>query len=134
MPIEFVNPDGLPEIGLYRQVSIATGSRIVHVAGQVSWGAGAAAGESDLASQIEHSYTNIATSLTAAGGSVDDIVDLTMFVVDWSPTRMSEVVDGLERAAARFGKTPVPPTTLIGVAALAAPEYLVELKAVAVLP
>lgn len=133
MSIELTDPDGLPEIDLYRQVSIATGSRIVHVAGQVSWGAGGV-GESDLASQIEHSYANVATALAAAGGSVDDIVDLTMFVVDWEPARMSEVVDGLERAAARFDRRPVPPATLIGVAALAAPEYLVELKAVAVLP
>ncbi|RHW25937.1 RidA family protein [Nocardioides immobilis] len=133
MSIEFTNPDGLPEIDLYRQVSIATGSRIVHIAGQVSWGAGEV-GESDLASQIEDSYAHVATALAGAGGSVDDIVDLTMFVVDWAPARMSEVVDGLDRAAGRLGRRPVPPATLIGVAALAAPEYLVELKAVAVLP
>lgn len=133
MSIEFTNPDGLPEVDLYRQVSIATGSRLVHVAGQVSWDGGEV-GESDLASQIEHSYANVATALAAAGGSVDDIVDLTMFVVDWAPERMSEVVDGLGRAAGLFGSRPVPPATLIGVAALAAPEYLVELKAVAVLP
>jgi len=131
--IELINPDGLPEIDLYRQVSIATGSRIVHVAGQVAWGGGEV-GESDLASQIEESYAHVATALAAAGGSVDDIVDLTMFVVGWAPERMSEVVDGLDRAAGRLGSRPVPPATLIGVAALAAPEYLVELKAVAVLP
>jgi enamine deaminase RidA (YjgF/YER057c/UK114 family) len=133
MSIEFTNPHGLPEIDLYRQVSIATGSRIVHVAGQVSWDAGTP-GESDLASQIASSYANVATALAAAGGSVGDIVDLTMFVVDWAPARMSEVVEGLDRAAERLGSRPVPPATLIGVAALAAPEYLVELKAVAVLP
>ena len=62
------------------------------------------------------------------------IVDLTMFVVDWAPERKGEVVDGLDRAAGRLGSRPVPPATLIGVAALAAPEYLVELMAVAVLP
>lgn len=133
MSIQLTNPDDLPEIDLYRQVSIATGSRLVHVAGQVSWGAGEG-GESDLASQIEDSYAHVATALAAAGGSVDDIVDLTMFVVDWAPARMSEVVEGLDRVTARFGSRPVPPATLIGVAALAAPEYLVELKAVAVLP
>jgi enamine deaminase RidA (YjgF/YER057c/UK114 family) len=133
MSIQFTNPDGLPEIDLYRQVSVATGSRIVHVAGQVSWGSGEV-GEVDLASQIEDSYAHIATALEAVGGSVDDVVDLTMFVVDWAPERMDEVVDGLERAAGRLGRRPVPPATLIGVAALAAPEYLVELKAVAVLP
>ncbi len=40
MAITLVNPSGLPEIPVYRQVSIATGSKLVFVAGQVSWDAG----------------------------------------------------------------------------------------------
>lgn len=134
MPITYIDPDQLPEVGLYRQVSVATGTRIVHVAGQVSWDKqGALVGEGDLAAQIEQCYANVATALAAAGGSVDDIVDLTMFVADWSPERIGDVADGLGRAAKRLGTTPVPPATLIGVAALNVPEHLVELKAVAVL-
>lgn len=134
MPVTYINPDHLPEIDLYRQVAVATGTRMVHIAGQVSWNEhGALVGGTDLAAQVEQSYVNAVAALAAAGGSVDDIVDLTMFVVDWTPDRMGEVVDGLGRVAARLGATPVAPATLIGVAALDVPEHLVEIKVVAVL-
>lgn len=36
MAITLVNPGGLPEIDVYRQVSIASGSKLVFVAGQVA--------------------------------------------------------------------------------------------------
>lgn len=39
MAITLVNPSGLPEIGAYQQVSVATGSKLVFVAGQVAWDA-----------------------------------------------------------------------------------------------
>ena len=134
MSVTYINPPQLPEIPLYRQVAVASGTRIVHIAGQVSCDAdGNLVGAGDLAAQIEQSYANVAAGLTAAGGSVADLVDLTMFVTNWSKERMGEVVAGLDRAATRLGTTPVAPATLIGVAALDVPEHLVELKAVAVL-
>ncbi|MGW1143024.1 RidA family protein, partial [Streptomyces zhihengii] len=36
MAVTLMNPAGLPEIDVYRQVSVATGSRLVFVAGQVA--------------------------------------------------------------------------------------------------
>lgn len=126
--VTLLDPPGLPEVGLYRQVSISQGTRLVHVAGQVAWDA-----EPDLAVQVEQAYANVATALAGAGGTVEDLVDVTVFVVDWSADKMPQLVDGLQRAAARLGATPVPPATLIGVAALDVPEHLVEIKAVAVL-
>ena len=39
MAITLVNPSGLPKIDVYRQVSIATGSKLVFIAGQVAWDA-----------------------------------------------------------------------------------------------
>jgi hypothetical protein len=36
MAVELVNPDGLPKPEVYRQLSIATGSRLVFLAGQVA--------------------------------------------------------------------------------------------------
>lgn len=54
MAVTLVNPSGLPEIDAYRQVSVATGSRLVFVAGQVAWDAdGVTVGEGDLAAQVE---------------------------------------------------------------------------------
>ena len=58
---------------------------------------------------------------------------LTFYVVDWTPDKMPTLLAGISRAAAKLGVTPVPPATLIGVAALDIPEHLVELEATAVL-
>ncbi|MEU5032023.1 RidA family protein [Streptomyces milbemycinicus] len=67
MAIAFVNPSGLPKIDVYRQVSIASGSRLVFIAGQVAWdAAGVTIGEGDLAAQVEQSYLNVGTALAEA--------------------------------------------------------------------
>ncbi|MQY06138.1 RidA family protein [Actinomadura macrotermitis] len=134
MAITLIDPAGLPKADAYRQVSIATGTKLVSVAGQVAVDAdGATVGAGDLAAQIEQSYLNVATALAGAGASFDDVVKLTVYVVDWTPDKMSLFVKGVSRAAGKLGGTPVPPGTLIGVAALAAPDYLVEVEATAVL-
>ncbi|MEU5279446.1 RidA family protein [Streptomyces asoensis] len=134
MAITLVNPGGLPEIDVYRQVSIATGSKLVFIAGQVAWDAeGTTVGEGDLTAQVEQCYLNIATALAAAGGSFDDVAKLTFYVVDWTPDKMPPLLEGISRAAAKLGTTPVPPATLLGVAALDVPDHLVEIEATAVL-
>ncbi|MFE5943823.1 RidA family protein [Streptomyces sp. NPDC056480] len=133
MAVTLVNPDGLPTVDVYRQVSIATGSKLVFLAGQVAWDAdGGTVGVGDLAAQVERCYLNVATALAGAGASFDDVAKLTVYVVDWTPDKMPLLLEGIARAAARLGVTPVPPATLIGVAALDVPEHLVEVEATAV--
>ncbi|MFE3033158.1 RidA family protein [Streptomyces canus] len=134
MSITLLNPDGLPEIDVYRQVAVASGSRLVFVAGQVSWDAeGRTVGAGDLAAQVEQCYLNVGTALAAAGGSFDDVAKLNVHVVDWTPDKMPQLLEGISRAAAKLGVTPVPPATLLGVAALDVPDHLVEIEATAVL-
>ena len=134
MAVNLVNPSGLPKIDVYRQVSIASGSKLVFIAGQVAWDAeGITVGEGDLAAQVEQCYLNIGTALAEAGGSFDDVAKLTFYVVDWTPDKMPPLLEGISRAAAKLGTTPVPPTTLLGVAALDVPDHLVEIEATAVL-
>ncbi|MFF0310072.1 RidA family protein [Streptosporangium sp. NPDC004379] len=134
MAITMVNPGGLPEIDVYRQVSIASGSKLVFVAGQVAWDAdGVTVGEGDLAAQVEQCYLNVGTALSGAGGSFDDVAKLTVYVVGWTPDKMPLLLEGITRASARLGVTPVPPATLLGVAALDVPAHLVEVEATAVI-
>ncbi|MFE1897783.1 RidA family protein, partial [Streptomyces yangpuensis] len=69
MAVTLINPTGLPEIDAYRQVSVATGSKLVFIAGQVSWDAeGVTVGEGDLAAQVEQCYLNVGIALAGAGG------------------------------------------------------------------
>ena len=134
MSIELMNPDGLPKPDVYRQVAVATGSRLVFVAGQVARDAdGAPVGAGDLAAQVEQAMRNLHTAVTAAGGTFADIAKLTVYVVDWSPEKMAALGEGVGRAAAQLPIDPVRPITLIGVAALGEPDMLVEIEAVAVL-
>lgn len=134
MAITLTNPAGLPETGVYGQVSVATGSKLVFVAGQVAWdGDGVTVGEGDLAAQVEQCYLNVATALAGVGASFDDVAKLNVHVVDWTPDKMPLLLEGISRAAARLGTTPTPPATLLGVAALDIPEHLVEVEATAVI-
>lgn len=133
MAITLVNPAGLPEIDVYRQVSVASGTRLVFVAGQVAWDAeGATVGAGDLAAQVEQCFVNVGTALAAAGATFADVAKLNVHVVDWTPDKMPLLLDGIARASARLGVTPAAPATLLGVAALDVPEHLVEVEATAV--
>jgi enamine deaminase RidA (YjgF/YER057c/UK114 family) len=135
VPIELMNPDGLPKPDVYRQVAVATGTRTVYLAGQVArTAAGDPVGTGDLAAQVEQALVNVDTAVTAAGGSFADIAKLTVYIVDWQPEKMAALGEGAGRAAARLGIDPVRPITLLGVTALAEPDLLVEIEAVAVLP
>ncbi|MEU1407327.1 RidA family protein [Streptomyces sp. NPDC005728] len=134
MAITLLNPEGLPEIDAYRQVSIASGSKLVFIAGQVAWDAeGITVGAGDLAAQVEQCYLDIGTALAAAGGSFADVAKLTVYVVDWTPDKMPQLFEGITRAAEKLGFTPVPPATLLGVSALDVPDHLVEVEATAIL-
>lgn len=134
MPISLINPEGLPTVDLYRQVAVATGSKLVFLAGQVALDAdGALVGEGDLAAQVEQCYLNVATALDAAGATFADVAKLTVYLVDWTPDKMSALAEGISRAAAKLGITAPPPLTGIGVAALAGPGMLVEVEATAVI-
>ena len=134
MPITLANPEGMPKVDIYRQVSVATGSKLVFIAGQVAWGAdGRTVGEGDLAAQVEQCYLNIGAALAGVGGSFDDVAKLTVYLVDWTPDKMPLFVEGVARASAKLGVTPLPPLTGVGVAALAEPDLLVEVEATAVI-
>lgn len=134
MAVELLDPEGLPKIDLYRHVSVATGSKLVSIAGQVAYdAAGSTVGAGDYAAQVEQAYLNVATALSAVGGTFDDVVRVTMFIVDWTPDKTPLLLEGLARAAAKLGTTPVPPFTGIGVSVLAGPDLLIEVEATAVL-
>jgi enamine deaminase RidA (YjgF/YER057c/UK114 family) len=135
MPVELVNPAGLPVPEVYAQLSVATGSRTVYLSGQVARDAeGRPVGTGDLAAQVEQAYLNVATALAAVGGSFDDVAKLTVYVVDWTPDKFAALGEGVGRVAARLGIDPTKPVTLISVTALGEPDLLVEVDATAVLP
>ncbi len=134
MSVLLIDPESLPTSELYAQVVVASGSRTVHLAGQVARTAdGEPVGPGDVAAQAEQAYLNVGSALAAAGGTFDDVVKLTVYLVEPTSGTMPALVEGVLRAAARLGADVRKPISVIGVLALGEPDLLVEVEAVAVL-
>jgi enamine deaminase RidA (YjgF/YER057c/UK114 family) len=100
----------------------------------VSWDTeGNLVGRDDVAAQAEKCYLNIAAALDAVGATPADLAKVTVYIVDLDDAKAEQFVVGRERAAATLGVEFQQPSTWIGVTSLAAPGYLVEIDAVAVL-
>jgi enamine deaminase RidA (YjgF/YER057c/UK114 family) len=119
----------------YHHVAIGSGTRQVHVAGQISRDATAnPIAPADLTGQVAQALRNTATGLSAAGASFADVVRLTFYVTHWSPEKITDFMAGIERVTEELGlPAPLPPTSLIGVEYLFEPDVLVEVEATAVL-
>jgi len=124
------HPAGLLHNPAFSQVVTATGTRTVYTAGQVSIDErGAVVGAGDLAAQTAQCMRNVGLALAAAGAGYADIVKITTYVVNYKPE--DRAVIGRARAPFFSNGTP-PASTLVGVGALALPDWLVEIEAVAV--
>ena len=132
MPIQTLQPEQLfPSAPFgFSQVVVSTGSRHIHCAGQTAWDADRQlVGGMDLGKQMRQALENVGHALEAAGASPTDVVRIMTFVVDYRPDYA--VVLG-QAMAEFFGADTLPAATLIGVQALAMPEFLVEVQATAV--
>jgi enamine deaminase RidA (YjgF/YER057c/UK114 family) len=128
--VEYPRAEGLLHNPGFSPVVAASGTRTIYTAGQVSIdGHGALVGGDDLAAQTAQAMHNVGLALAAAGATYADIVKITTYVVNYRPEQRTVI--GTARAPFFAGGTP-PASTLVGVAALALPEWLVEIEAVAV--
>ena len=129
MTLELIDPEELPTHESYTQVIAATGSRLVFVAGQVADDAqGNLVGPGDLAAQARQAFANVGRALAAAGARPDQVPRITIYVVHHRPEYVPDIS---EARIAVFGDHR-PADTLVGVEALAQPEYLIEVEAIAV--
>lgn len=130
MPVELRNISGLPTPEGYSHISIASGQRLIHMAGQVGRDEnGAIVG--GLAAQTERALLNIGLALDEAGAGESDLVKLTIYIVDWEPVLFNELGAGI-LAAQESRPLPDVPMTLIGVKSLFQPEMLIEIEGMAV--
>jgi len=128
--LERPHPQGLLRNPAYSHVVVASGARTIYTAGQVAIDEhGALIGAGDLAAQAAQAMRNVGLALAAAGASYANIVKITTYVVNYRPEHRAVI--GQARAPFFAGGAP-PASTLVGVSALALPEWLVEIEAVAV--
>ncbi len=135
MPVELVNPERLVAPTGYTHVSVATGSKLVHVAGQVALASdGTLTGEDNLRAQTVQALRNLVAALNAVGATFDDVAQFTVYVPKWEPAKREALISGFRAAASELGINPVRPSSLVGVDTLAEPAWLIEISAVAVIP
>ena len=84
-----------------------------------------------LAGQAAQALRNVAIALAAAGATFSDVVRLTVYVVDWKPEKMVDLMAGIGAVAEELRFVPAP-ASLIEVVSLFEPDVLVEIEATAV--
>jgi enamine deaminase RidA (YjgF/YER057c/UK114 family) len=127
---QHLKPSGLHNNPAYSHVVVASGARTIYISGQVATDEeGRVVGEGDIAAQTTQVMQNLGLALIAAGASYSNIVKITTFVVGYKPE--FRPIIGKARSVFFEGMEP-PASTLVGVTALAAPEWMIEIEAVAV--
>jgi enamine deaminase RidA (YjgF/YER057c/UK114 family) len=118
-----------PTNGYHHVAEIAPGSRLVWTSGQVPLDAeGNSAAAGDWEGQTRQVMRNVGAALGAGGASWSDVFKLTIFVVDGSELATVRSVRD------EFVNVDNPPTSsLVQVAGLADPDFLVEIEAIAAL-
>jgi enamine deaminase RidA (YjgF/YER057c/UK114 family) len=129
MALERVDPADLSAAQTYSHVVVATGSRLVFVAGQVAEDLdGNVVGPGDMAAQARQAFANLGRALAAGGARPDQVAKITIFVVDLRPEHLAAIEQG---RVALFGEHR-PADSLVGVQTLAHPGCLIEVEALAV--
>lgn len=129
MTLERINPEDLPAPLTYTHVIVATGSRLVFIAGQEAEDRqGNVVGPGDLAVQARQVFANLGRALAAGGARPEQVTKITIFVVEYRREYLP-VID--EARVALFGDHK-PTDTLLGVASLSRPEFMIEVDAIAV--
>jgi reactive intermediate/imine deaminase len=101
---------------------------IMFVSGQAPVSAdGKSVGEGDFETQVRQVFENLRTVLAEAGMGLDAIVKLTVYLTEM--TRLRDYT----QIKAEFFDGDQPASTAVGVTALARPEMMVEVEAIAVL-
>ncbi len=132
MNIEFLNPDGLHKNPAFSQVVVTKGSvRTVYVGGQNAVDAsGEVVGSGDMGKQAEQTFKNLELALSAAKARLENVIKWNVYVVQGQSLQPAFVE--FQRV---WGSRPNPPlVTVLVVAGLANPEFLLEVEAVAVVP
>jgi 2-iminobutanoate/2-iminopropanoate deaminase len=102
--------------------------RLVYVSGQLAFDAqNQLVGKGDVGAQTEQVLKNIQRALDGLGGTMADIVQVTVFVKDMSGLRQ------IHEARLRFFSPPYPTSTLVAVSDFVNPDALIEINAVAAL-
>jgi enamine deaminase RidA (YjgF/YER057c/UK114 family) len=124
-PKSWVSPQGYAN-------GIAAEGRVVFIAGQIGWDAGARMVGDDLVAQTEQALRNIVAVLAEAGGAPQHLTRMTWYITDKGAyvARRKEIGAAYRRVIGKH----YPAMSLLVVAALLEDDAQVEIEATAVIP
>jgi 2-iminobutanoate/2-iminopropanoate deaminase len=125
---ELVNPwEWQNQLGFSQAWRVEGAGAIVFVSGQVAYTSdGKLVGDADFEAQTRQVFENLRTVVEQAGTTLGSIVKLTVFLTDMGNLRE------YGRIKAEFFTGEQPASTAVGVTALARPELMLEVEALAV--
>src|SRR6476619_503660 len=101
--------------------------RLVFISGMTARRAdGSIAGIGDVEAQTRQVCENLKAAVEAAGGTLDDICRVDVYV------RNMEHFDAIHKVRREYFKPPLPASTMVEIAKMTSPEYLIEISAIAV--
>lgn len=102
--------------------------RLVFISGMTARRAdGSIAGVGDIEAQTRQVCENIKAAVEEAGGSMEDICRVDVFV------RNMEHFDLIHKVRRDYFKPPAPASTMVEVCKMTSPDYLIEINAIAVI-
>ncbi len=131
MSVERVNPPSLGRPSGFSHAVVTDADHLVFLAGQTALDADGRITGEGVVGQFERALANLLTALAAAGGHPDDLVSVTIYIVDMDDYRAHAREIG--RVWRRLAGTEYPAMAGIGVSRLWDAEALVEVQGVAAL-
>ena len=125
--IKRTNPPTLSTPTGYTHIVEVTGpGKTIYIAGQIALDKeGKVVGGGDMKAQAEQVFKNLEAALTAAGAKFSDVVKMNTYITDM------EQAPAVREVRARYFGSTTPASTLVQVAKLARPEFLLEIEVVA---
>ncbi|WP_068636496.1 RidA family protein [Thauera butanivorans] len=133
MPVQRINPDKLLKFDRLSQVVVSSAGKMAFIAGQSALDENfALIGGDDHFAQAVQALRNLRTAVEAAGTSVDRVLSSTVYLKNLTPAVGEQFMRALGVA---LEGAPFPPHafSLVGVQALAGPDILVEISAIALI-
>jgi len=125
-----INP---PELGTppgYSQVVDVSAGRIIFIAGQTAVDRdGNVAGKDDFATQAAQVFRNLGIALQAAGCTAANLVKLTVYLTDMD--NLSRYREARNSFFASVTPPAAPVVTLVEIAKLYGPDFMIEVEAIA---
>ncbi len=128
MPLDKIHPEAIHEARGYTHVVRATGTSTLYISGQVGIRPDGTVVEG-LEGQAIQAFSNLSAALAAAGATPADVAKITIFIVNYTADARPALMKGREQV---FDADSPPASTLLGVQALAQPNLLIEIEAIAV--